>query len=70
MRTLTDNNCAGATVCALARETLADSEAELHERLAGLQADVRAYRELVQRSLDALHKLTRQHQRCRGRRGN
>lgn len=44
-------------------ETLAMSEAELRERVAELEADVRSYIELSHEAIHALHVLTLQHDR-------
>jgi hypothetical protein len=50
----------------LALEILADSEAELRERIAHLTADVAAYRELAQVAIGALHATVAECERLRG----
>lgn len=46
---------------------LSDCEALLRERVASLEADVAAYRELSVAACDALHQLTVRHQRLQHR---
>jgi hypothetical protein len=46
------------TIANLTLEMLADSEAELRERVASLEADNAIYRELTCAACDALHSLT------------
>ena len=54
-------------ICDLVTEHLALSEAELRERVAELEADVRAYRELARAAVHALHDLTVERTRLRER---
>lgn len=53
------------TYCDLVIETLADSEAELIERVRELCAERDRYRELAHAAIDVLHDVTRQRDRLR-----
>lgn len=62
------SSCEGRDrVSALIIETLAESELELRERIADLEADLRTYRELALAAVDALHHMTRERDRLQER---
>ena len=65
--TLPHPHCIGPHVCELARDTLAQSEAELREWAASLEADVLGYRAALVEALAALHHVTRERDQLRTR---